>query len=539
MAKANDFIGNYQVISDLGGGAFGRVYKAQHRYFANRIVAIKLMRAVPLHSGQERDRFLQEAQFLDVLKHPHILTIIDVGFHEDIPYLVTTYAPRGSLKDLLIRQAGKLLPAQQIMTILSQIKDALEHAHRQNIVHRDLKPENILFDASGNVLLADFGVATILDTASLKQGTIVGTPSYMAPEQFRGLVSKASDQYALGCIAYELVTGRKPFTATDIISLALKHAMEAPPPPRQINPTLPIHIEQAILKALAKQHTERFLDVAAFVAALRTPSPSPLRPQVKQLRLDPAQLTDVGRKRPHNEDNMAYVIPKDLQVMAKKGALFIVADGRGGQAAGEVASEIAVDTVCNLYYQDDSEDVPVALLQAIKRANALIYQRVAENMSHSGIGENMRSDMGTTCVAAVLHGKTAYIANVGNSRAYLLHAGQVKQVSQDHSWVAEQLQFGLLTEAQARSHAQRHILTRCLGTQSDVAIDFFLEELQEGDSLVLCTDGLSDLVSNKELLTIVEQHPPQESVYLLVERANENGGPDNITAIVVRIKETG
>jgi serine/threonine protein phosphatase PrpC len=251
----------------------------------------------------------------------------------------------------------------------------------------------------------------------------------------------------------------------------------------------------------------------------------------KQLRLDPAQLTDVGRKRPHNEDNMAYVIPKDPQVMAKKGALFIVADGMGGHAAGEVASEIAVDTVSNVYYQEDSEDVRVALLRAIKQANGLIYQRAAENM--------LRSGMGTTCVAAVLRGGIAYIANVGDSRAYLIRAGQAKQISQDHSWVAEQVRAGLLTEDQARSHAQRNVITRCLGTQPDVEIDVFPVELQEGDALVLCTDGLSGLISDEELRTIVEQHQPQESVYLLVERANENGGSDNITAIVVRVQEVG
>jgi serine/threonine protein phosphatase PrpC len=204
----------------------------------------------------------------------------------------------------------------------------------------------------------------------------------------------------------------------------------------------------------------------------------------KQLRLDPAQLTDVGRKRPHNEDNMAYVIPKDPQVMAKKGALFIVADGMGGHAAGEVASEIAVDTVSNVYYQDDSEDVPVALLRAIKRANALIYQRASENM--------LRSGMGTTCVAAVLRGKTAYIANVGDSRAYLIHDGQVKQVSLDHSWVAEQVRAGLLTEDQARSHAQRNVITRCLGTQPDVEIDVFsFVQMVSPDRLVMKNCGRS------------------------------------------------
>jgi serine/threonine protein phosphatase PrpC len=251
----------------------------------------------------------------------------------------------------------------------------------------------------------------------------------------------------------------------------------------------------------------------------------------KQLRLDVAQLTDVGRKREHNEDNMAYVIPKDEQVMLKKGALFIVADGMGGHAAGEVASEIAVDTVSNVYYQDDSDDVAVSLLHAIRRANASIYQRAAENM--------LRTGMGTTCVAAVLRGNMAYIANVGDSRAYLLRGSQVKQISQDHSWVAEQVRAGLLTEDQARTHAQRNVITRCLGTQAEVDIDVFQEELNDGDSFVLCSDGLSGLISDEELRRIVDQYLPQESVYHLVERANLNGGPDNITAIVVRIHEVG
>lgn len=251
----------------------------------------------------------------------------------------------------------------------------------------------------------------------------------------------------------------------------------------------------------------------------------------KLLRLDVAQLTDVGRKRDHNEDNMAYVIPKDPQVMTQKGALFIVADGMGGHAAGEVASEIAVDTVSNAYYQDDNDDVPTSLLQAIRRANAAIHQRAAENM--------LRSGMGTTCVVAILRGNVAYIANVGDSRAYLVRRSQIRQISQDHSWVAEQVRAGLLTEEQARTHAQRNVITRSLGTQPEVEIDLFREVLEEGDSLILCSDGLSGLVNDDELQRTIEQFMPQESVYHLIERANENGGPDNITAIVARVQELG
>src|SRR5438477_10665942 len=175
----------------------------------------------------------------------------------------------------------------------------------------------------------------------------------------------------------------------------------------------------------------------------------------------------------------------------------------GGQAAGEVANEIEIYTVSNMYYQDDSDEVATSLLQAIKRANSLIHQRAAENM--------LRSGMGTTCVAAVLRGNMAYIANVGDSRAYLVRNGQVKQVSQDHSWVAEQVRAGLLTEDQARTHAQRNVITRCLGTQADVEIDVFPEQLEEGDSLILCTDGLSGLVAAEDLRAVVTQYVPQES----------------------------
>ncbi|MBE3559368.1 MAG: Stp1/IreP family PP2C-type Ser/Thr phosphatase [Ktedonobacteraceae bacterium] len=251
----------------------------------------------------------------------------------------------------------------------------------------------------------------------------------------------------------------------------------------------------------------------------------------RQLRLEVAQLTDVGRKRPHNEDNMAYVIPKDPQILSKKGALFIVADGMGGHAAGEVASEIAVDTVSNTYYQDESDDIAGSLVRAIKRANMLIHQRAAENM--------LRSGMGTTCVTAILCGDMACIANVGDSRAYLVRHGQSKQISQDHSWVEEQVRAGLLTRDQARSHAQRNVITRSLGTQADVEVDIFTERLEDGDTLILCSDGLSGPVSDEELRAIADQYVPQESVYRLIERANENGGPDNITAIVVRVLETG
>lgn len=249
----------------------------------------------------------------------------------------------------------------------------------------------------------------------------------------------------------------------------------------------------------------------------------------RPLGLTVAQRTDVGRKRQHNEDSVAYIIPKDQQLLESKGALFIVADGMGGHAAGEVASEIAVDTVCTLYYQDADTDIPFSIRRAIQYANATIYQRATENAQHSG--------MGTTCVAAVLRGTTAYIANVGDSRAYLVRKGHVRQISQDHSWVAEQVRMGQMTAEEAQLHSMRNIITRSLGPFPEVEVDVFVEPVEEGDAFVLCSDGLCGMISDDDITSIVETFGPQESVYRLVDYANAQGGMDNITAIVARVNQ--
>src|SRR5205085_8283103 len=141
------------------------------------------------------------------------------------------YAPNGSLRDRIKMRAPHLLPFQEVLTILSQVGQALHYAHQRQVIHRDLKPENILFNARNEALLADFGLATSLSTTSIKHVDAAGTPRYMAPEQFHGNVSKESDQYGLACIAYELVTGRPPFIEKDFYAIGFKHLAENPIPP--------------------------------------------------------------------------------------------------------------------------------------------------------------------------------------------------------------------------------------------------------------------------------------------------------------------
>ena len=252
------------------------------------------------------------------------------------------------------------------------------------------------------------------------------------------------------------------------------------------------------------------------------------------LNLDVALRTDIGG-RPSNEDNMSSYVPEDAQVMAKKGALFVVADGLGGHAQGEVASELAVNTIRDVYYQDTDEDIAASLRRAVENANTLIWQKNGEKFRDATEDEKAQGGMGTTCVAVVLQDTHVYVANAGDSFAYIMRAEQVMQIAQDHSWVAEQVQAGLLTKEQARSHEKRNVITRCLGTSPDVDVYVAAETVQDGDVLLLCTDGLWSLVEEDELRSIVEQYDPQESAKRLVERANENGGPDNITAVVVRV----
>src|SRR5436305_1986747 len=190
-------IGNYHIVTETARGTYGAVYIAKQVLFADEpVVALKVLdMQLP---ARDHDRFLQEAQQFESLSHRSILPILDIGIYHGIPYLATKYAPGGSLRQLLNQTAPGVLNRDRALTILTQVGEALHYAHQNNLVHNDLKPENILFNAEGDAILADFGIAVILSSVSAQRlANLRGTPSYMAPEQFRGVISKEGDQYAL------------------------------------------------------------------------------------------------------------------------------------------------------------------------------------------------------------------------------------------------------------------------------------------------------------------------------------------------------
>jgi serine/threonine protein phosphatase PrpC len=236
--------------------------------------------------------------------------------------------------------------------------------------------------------------------------------------------------------------------------------------------------------------------------------------QPEQLPITFAKGSDVGRARDHNEDYVDAFSPPDPAQRRQKGDLFIVADGMGGHQAGDVASRSAVQVVSHEYYADPE-------------ANTYIYEEAQQTASRAG--------MGTTVVAAVIRGKELLLANVGDSRGYMMRDGKVSQATRDHSFVADQVRAGLLTPEEARAHPQRNVITRALGSRPEVKVDTYGGELQSGDVLLLCSDGLSEYVHEEDMLPVLSHYPPDEAVPRLIALANNRGGSDNVSTIIIQL----
>lgn len=249
-----------------------------------------------------------------------------------------------------------------------------------------------------------------------------------------------------------------------------------------------------------------------------------------QYVLDVAGLSDQGVKRDHNEDAWSAP-PADLtsKQIETQGLLYVVADGIGGHRAGDVASAMAVETIQERYYATLAPDVATNLIAAIQEANEQIYHAAAVMPERHG--------MGTTVTAVVLRGSELTVVNVGDSRTYLIREGQARQVTTDHSWVEAQVQVGIITRAEANKHPQRNIITRSLGNKLKLQVDIFEEQVMAGDSVLLCSDGLSNLVSDPEIGEVVSRgQKAEQAVRELIALAKQRGAPDNVTTVLLNVK---
>ena len=239
-------------------------------------------------------------------------------------------------------------------------------------------------------------------------------------------------------------------------------------------------------------------------------------------------LSDIGRKRSNNEDSCLLCSPRATALVEERGRLFAVADGMGGASAGEHASRMALHILVRHYFQAPPLSAPEGLLQALQEANEKVYEEAEVNPVYSG--------MGTTVSAAVIHGEWVYVAQVGDSRVYLLRERSgIHQLTHDHSLVAEQVRSGLISEEEARTHSLRNLITRAVGIKEQVKVDLFAVRLEEGDTLLLCSDGLSNMVSDKHIAQALADGDLKVATRRLVGAALDGGGADNITAVTIRV----
>lgn len=239
-------------------------------------------------------------------------------------------------------------------------------------------------------------------------------------------------------------------------------------------------------------------------------------------------LSDVGKKREKNEDSCLLCIPEPSSLADERGLLFAVADGMGGASAGEHASRMALHTMSTTYFRGPAQPVPMGIRTAVETANELIFEESENNPEYSG--------MGTTVSSIVVLGDWAYIAQVGDSRVYLLRERSgIHQLTHDHSLVAEQVRSGLISEEEARNHALKNLITRAVGIKDTVRVDLFAVQLKLEDTLLLCSDGLCNMVSDSEIAAALALGDLKYCTRKLVEQALEGGGTDNITAVTLRV----
>ncbi len=285
-------IGQYRIDQLLGKGGMATVYKGYHPRL-DRYVAIKVLPAYFADDPGFTERFAQEAVMIARFDHPNILAVHDFGEEKGISYLVLAYVDGG----VLSQRVGDPLPAHEVAGFIRPIASALDYAHERGVLHRDIKPSNVLLRRDGTPVLADFGIAKMTDQTHglTRTGAVVGTPEYMAPEQaLAEQAGPAADQYSLGVMAYELLTGRVPYQADTPVATLLAHVQKELPPMRAINPNISHAVEDVVMRALPKKPQYRYPNAMAFADALVRAA----APQAAESAAAPGAPTDASKTTP-------------------------------------------------------------------------------------------------------------------------------------------------------------------------------------------------------------------------------------------------
>ncbi len=311
-------IGGYEITGIVGRGGMATVYRA-HQVSMNRVVALKMLPRHFVSDDTYLARFHREVKIVSQLEHRSIVPVYDYGENEGQPYIAMRYMSGGSVENLTDRGP---IPLDQIIAILEQIGPALDYAHEKDVLHRDLKPSNILMDDAGGAFVTDFGIARILGetNATITTQGVVGTPSYMSPEQAQGQpLDGRSDLYSLGVMLFEMATGKRPFESDTPYSIAVMQVTTPPPTPRSINPDVTDAVEHVILTALKKRREDRYRTIAGMLDALKKAATTPsvllsdTQPGVRRSQLSaepaPSRITSEASATPRTPSRPMLPVP--------------------------------------------------------------------------------------------------------------------------------------------------------------------------------------------------------------------------------------
>jgi len=339
--KTPETLGRYRILGEISRGAMGRVYLA-HDPHIDRRVAIKTIHPLEglgeAEARENRLRFVREAQAAGRLQHPGIVTIHDVGVHEGTSFIAMEYIEGETLE--AFTRPGALLPVEHVVELMAQACDALDYAHQQKVVHRDIKPANLMILRNGRLKITDFGLAKNPSTSLTQDGTLMGTPNYMSPEQIMGRpLDGRSDLFSLGAVLYELATGSKPFSGESVTTIIYRILHEEPQQPKQLVPGIPDPLARTIQMALQKHPGNRFQTGREFADALRGRKAAAMAiGSATPVDLEPDEPSDDGEQWPSGEEGAGHAAgkPQESRAAARRDEPGM-ASGKRRQAAAQPA----------------------------------------------------------------------------------------------------------------------------------------------------------------------------------------------------------
>ena len=319
----------YELEELVGTGGMSSVFRAHDRLL-DRKVALKILHQQYSGDDDYVERFKREARSVAALSHPNVVTVIDRGEHEDRQFIVFEYVEGENLKRLIERRGPA--PVPNALELAIQIARGLAFAHQQGLIHRDVKPQNVLLNGDGRAKVTDFGIARSLNVqrGMTQTGTVLGTSDYIAPEQAQGQrVDEHTDVYSLGVVVYELLTGEVPFPGEHFVAVAMRHINEEPPSVREKRPDVPVRVDEAVRRAMAKRPEDRFPTMDAFCAELEA--------CLAEFQAAGTQVARPAVRRQHRPRFSAWPLIVALVVLAGAvavGAVLILRNGNGGSPSG-------------------------------------------------------------------------------------------------------------------------------------------------------------------------------------------------------------